>query len=282
MDDQVVEKVKNAVIDASSNPEKSRVNIFNDLLQNEKNENAKSVLKLMIDNFMVAREKKSPLCDDTGITHVILEIGDNRSIDAELMDSIQKGISEGLKTLPGRPMAVLGNDSERISQIVGLSDKPEDVTSTPFLMTKSSDGKTKLHILMHGGGPEIRAKTYRVFHKHDTNEVIDEIVKWSIDGVKDLGCTPCTLAIGIGRSHFEASALMLLAEIEGDYSSQSEMERIITERVNESGIGPLGLGGENTVIATFIKIGPQRASGVRIVSLRPCCCMEPRLASVYL
>jgi fumarate hydratase subunit alpha len=52
--------------------------------------------------------------------------------------------------------------------------------------------------------------------------------------------------------------------------------------VNESNVGALGLGGKTSVLATFAKVGPQRASGVRIVALRPCCCFEPRRATVEL
>ena len=76
--------------------------------------------------------------------------------------------------------------------------------------------------------------------------------------------------------------MMLQAMAEGNYDCQNEVEREITARVNETGVGPLGLGGETTVLGTFMKIGPQRASGVRIVCMRPCCCFEPRKASMDL
>ena len=135
---------------------------------------------------------------------------------------------------------------------------------------------------MFGGGPAIRAKTLRVFHKHDAQVVLDEIVNWAKEGVAQLGCSPCTLAVGIGRSHFEAAAMMLQAQVDGQYDVQSDMEQEITRRVNEADIGPLGLGGKTSVIATFLKVGPQRASGVRIVSVRPCCCFEPRIAVIEL
>lgn len=68
----------------------------------------------------------------------------------------------------------------------------------------------------------------------------------------------------------------------GNHNIQSEIENEITKRLNESNIGPLGLGGNTTALGTFIKIGPQRASGVRIVSMRPCCGIEPRKAFVEL
>ena len=95
-----------------------------------------------------------------------------------------------------------------------------------------------------------------------------------------MGCSPCALGVGIGRSHYEAATLMLESLVDGSYDRQSEMESQITARVNEADIGPLGLHGKHSVLATFLKVGPQRASGVRIVCLRPCCCFEPRIASV--
>ena len=76
--------------------------------------------------------------------------------------------------------------------------------------------------------------------------------------------------------------MMLQAQTDGRYDVQSEMEAEITRRVNEANIGPLGLGGNTSVLATFLKVGPQRASGVRIVCLRPSCCFEPRIATVLL
>ena len=111
---------------------------------------------------------------------------------------------------------------------------------------------------------------------------MDEIVNRAIPAVTQLGCSPCTLAIGIGRSQFEATSLMMEAMVYGNFEKQSDFEKSITDRVNEANVGPLGLGGKHSVLATFAKIGPQRASGVRIVALRPCCCFEPRRANVEL
>ena len=135
---------------------------------------------------------------------------------------------------------------------------------------------------MFGGGSAIRAKTLRVFHKHDANVVSEEIISWAKESVAQLGCTPCTLGVGIGRSHYEAATLMLEALVDGSYDRQSKMESQITVKVNAADIGPLGLHGSHSVLATFLKVGPQRASGVRIVCLRPCCCFEPRIASVII
>ena len=71
-------------------------------------------------------------------------------------------------------------------------------------------------MLMQGGGPEIRAKTYRVFPRHSMDVVIAEIISWASEVVGQLGCSPCTIVVGIGRSHYEASSMMLQAMAEGE------------------------------------------------------------------
>ena len=203
-------------------------------------------------------------------------------VTGKMLDEIKRGVAEGLRKLPGRPMGIMGDDSHRIDQSGGLNPDSAGVDSAPILLRCCAENVIRLHILMFGGGPAIRAKTYRVFHKHDTQVVLDEIIKWATEGVAQLGCSPCTLAVGVGRSHFEAASMMLQAQVDGRYDVQSEMEAEITRRVNEANIGPLGLGGSTSVIATFMKVGPQRASGVRIVCVRPTCCFEPRIATVEL
>ena len=177
-------------------------------------------------------------------------------------------------------MGIMGNDGQRIDQSGGLNTASAGVEPAPILLRQCDEDVIRLHILMFGGGPAIRGKTFRIFHKHNTNVVLDEIVNWAKEGAAQLGCTPCTLAIGVGRSHFEATSMMLQAQVDGRYDVQSEFEKEITRRVNEANIGPMGLGGETSVLATFMKVGPQRASGVRIVSVRPTCCFEPRIATI--
>ena len=199
-----------------------------------------------------------------------------------MLDAIKEGVAQGLRKLPGRPMGIMGDDSHRIDQSGGLNPDSAGVKPAPILLRRCADNVIRLHVLMFGGGPAIRGKTYRVFHKHNTQVVLDEIVKWATEGVAQLGCSPCTLAVGVGRSHFEATSMMLQAQVDGKYDVQSEMEADITRRVNEANIGPLGLRGDTSVIATFMKVGPQRASGVRIVCVRPTCCFEPRIATVEL
>ena len=198
------------------------------------------------------------------------------------MQQIFEGVELGLRTLPGRPMAIKGDDYARLDQSGGLDEDPGALKSAPILIKPVDEDVLRLSVLMLGGGPAIRGITHRVFHKHSVDVVIDEIVARAKEAVAKLGCSPCTLAVGIGRSQYEATSMMMEAMAKGNYDIQSEFERTITEKVNDAGIGALGLGGRTSVLATFAKVGPQRASGVRIVALRPCCCFEPRRASILL
>ena len=278
----IVVRVRDAVVEAGSTFRADKKEAYRKAIERENSERAKWVLQTVLENAEAAEKNRSPLCDDTGIPHLVLEVGADSAVTGRMLDEIREGVRQGLRKLPGRPMGIMGDDSHRIDQSGGLDPDPAGVEPAPILLRRCEENVIRLHVLMFGGGPAIRGKTYRVFHKHNTQVVLDEIVAWATESVAQLGCSPCTLAVGVGRSHFEAASLMLQAQVDGRYDVQSEMEREITRRVNEANIGPLGLGGDTSVMATFLKVGPQRASGVRIVCLRPTCCFEPRIATVEL
>lgn len=278
----VVEKVADCLVRAGSTFRDDQKAAYRRAITKEPGTSSCWVMQQVLDNALVAEERKSPLCDDTGIPHLFLEIGPNHQVSGELLQQIKEGVAEGLRRLPGRPMAIMGNDNQRIDQSGGLNPDSGALAPSPILIRPVEDDVLRLTILMLGGGPAIRGITQRVFHKHSVEVVMDEIVNRAIPAVSQLGCSPCTLAIGIGRSQFEATSLMMEAMVKGNYNIQTEFEKTITDRVNESNTGALGLGGKTSLLATFAKVGPQRASGVRIVALRPCCCFEPRRASVEL
>ena len=245
---RIVSLVSETLVNAGSTFREDKKEAYRQAIKKEDNENARWVMETILENADAAEKNKSPLCDDTGIPHLVLEIGEDAAVSGRMLDAIKEGVAQGLRKLPGRPMGIMGDDSHRIDQSGGLDPDSAGVEPAPVLIRRCKENVIRLHIMMFGGGPAIRAKTYRVFHKHDTQVVLDEIVKWAAEGVSQLGCSPCTLAVGIGRSHFEAASMMLQAQADGRYDVQSEMEKQITERVN----------------------------------VRPTCCFEPRIATVEL
>lgn len=278
----IIDKVADCLVRAGSTFREDQKEAYRRAIADEQIESSCWVMKQILDNALVAEKNRGPLCDDTGIPHLFLEVGPNKCVTGALLEDIKKGARQGLRQLPGRPMAIKGDDYARIDQSGGLDEDSGALAPSPILIKPIDEDVLRLTVLMLGGGPAIRGITQRVFHKHSVDVVIDEIVNRAIPAVSQLGCSPCTLAIGIGRSQSEATSLMMEAMAKGDFGVQNDFEKRITKMVNEANVGPLGLGGKHGVLATFAKVGPQRASGVRIVALRPCCCFEPRRASVEL
>ncbi len=288
----IVNEISNTIIKASTNLSNDKYNALSKAISIEDNENALWALNQILENYTVSNKTKFPLCDDTGIPHVIIEIGSKRELTGELISQINEGIKQGLNNLPGRPMAVKGNDIEKIEQSCGLYDEPGEMRSSSFLIDSFCENSTysreispdtlNLHFILEGGGPEIRAKTYRVYHKRSMENVMDTAISWLAESLKMLGCTPSIPAIGIGRTHYEASSLLLKSLVYGNLDCQSDLEEYVTEQLNKTNIGPLGFGGKTTVLGSFVNIGNQRASGVRILSVRPSCFVEPRVATLNL
>ncbi|MGI6071405.1 MAG: fumarate hydratase [Lachnospiraceae bacterium] len=278
--EEIIELIGETLVTASSTFSQDKIKAYEKAVKIETSEHSRWVMEQILENARAAKKNRSPLCDDTGIPHLLLDIGKGRALSGELMEIIREGIASGLRKLPGRPMGILGDDRQRLDQSGGLDEDPGGVIPAPLQVRTIEDDVLRLHILMQGGGPAIRGRTYRVYHEHSVEAVVDEIVKWAEEGVRLLGCSPCTLCIGIGRSQYEAAALMEQAQVDGRHDVQSPLEREITDRVNKCNVGALGLHGKTSVLSTFLKVGSQRASGVRVVCLRPCCCFEPRLASV--
>ena len=280
--DSIRDKVADCLVRAGSTFREDQKEAYRKAIADEKQESSCWVMRQVLDNALVAEKNRSPLCDDTGIPHLFLEVGPNKAVTGTMLEEIKEGVRQGLRQLPGRPMAIKGDDYARIDQSGGLDEDSGALAASPILIKSVKEDVLRLTVLMLGGGPAIRGITQRVFHKHSVDVVIEEIVNRAKPAVSQLGCSPCTLAIGIGRSQFEATSLMMEAMAKGNFNEQSDLEQRITNKVNESGVGALGLGGNHSVLATFAKVGPQRASGVRIVAMRPCCCFEPRRASVEL
>jgi fumarate hydratase subunit alpha len=279
---EVRERARRAVIEASTTFRPDQQDAYRRAIAHCEDGGARWVLEQLLANAEVAGQERRPLCDDTGIPHVFLEVGEGAVLGGAHLAAIAEGIARGQQELPTRAMGVLGDDRQRIEQSAGLSADPGAVVPPAFVVRPVPGTGVRLTVLMLGGGPEIRARTFRVFHRRSLESFLSTAVEWAQEGTGLLGCTPSVLAIGIGRTHYEASTLMLEALVRGDLSRQNEWERSVTERVNRGGAGPLGLGVGPTVLGTFLRIGPQRASGIRVMCLRPGCCMDPRRATVEL
>ena len=176
--DKTVALVADTLVRAGSTFKEDKKEAYRRAIAAERNEKAKWVLETVLENAEAAEKNRSPLCDDTGIPHLVLEVGPDAAVTGQMLKAIRQGVAEGLRKLPGRPMGIMGDDSHRIDQSGGLNPDSAGVEPAPILLRRCADDVLRLHILMFGGGPAIRGKTYRVFHKHNTQVVLDEAVRF--------------------------------------------------------------------------------------------------------
>ena len=138
----ILEDISRAIINASTTLSCDKLNALERAIEIEDNANAKWALEQILENYQVAQGTRFPLCDDTGIPHVIIEIGEDRQISGELLNQIHEGIALGLNNLPARPMAVKGSEVERIEQSNGLYEKPGMLRPASILIDNVNDEST--------------------------------------------------------------------------------------------------------------------------------------------
>ncbi len=182
----IFDKVAECLVRAGSTFREDQKEAYRKAIADEDNSNACWVMRQVLDNALVAEQRRSPLCDDTGIPHLFIEVGPNRNVTGELLEQIKEGVALGLRQLPGRPMAIKGDDFARIDQSDGLDEDSGALVPSPILIKPVKEDVLRLTVLMLGGGPAIRGITQRVFHKHSVDVVIDEIVNRAVPAVSQL------------------------------------------------------------------------------------------------
>ena len=126
--------VSNCLIKAGTTFRNDQTKAYRKAIEKESNPNAKWVLERLLENAHIAEKNSSPLCDDTGIPHVIVDIGDLLNLPAGWLTAIYSGIEQGLRLMPGRPMAVKGNNTDRIEQSKGLYKDPSKLSPAPVIV----------------------------------------------------------------------------------------------------------------------------------------------------
>ena len=150
---RTVNRVSDTLVNAGSIFSEDKKEAFTRAIASEDNKNAKWALENILENAMAAEKNHSPLCDDTGIPHLVLEVGLDANVSGRMLDAIREGVAEGLRKLPGRPMGIMGDDSHRINQSGGLDLDSAGVEAAPILIRRCEENIVRLHILMLGGGP---------------------------------------------------------------------------------------------------------------------------------
>ena len=146
MTNDIINKVAQCLVTAGSTFREDQKEAYRKAIADEQIESSCWVMKQVLDNALVAEKNRSPLCDDTGIPHLFLEVGKNRVVSGELLEDIKEGIRQGLRQLPGRPMAIKGDDYARIDQSGGLDEDSGALAASPILIKSVDEDVLRLTV----------------------------------------------------------------------------------------------------------------------------------------
>lgn len=235
----------------------------------EKNEEAplgKQILEQLQENLKIAGEDMIPICQDTGMAVVFLEIGQDVHLEGgALEDAVNEGVRQGYvegylrKSVVGDPL---------------IRENTKDNTPA-VLHTRIVDGdQVKIKVAPKGFGSENMSRVFMLKPAEGIEGVKDAV----LTAVKDAGpnaCPPMVVGVGIGGT-FEKCALMAKEALTREVGSHSEIEYVkeleeeLLIKINSLGIGPGGLGGTTTALAVNINTYPTHIAGLP-VAVNICC-----------
>ena len=219
--------------------------------ENEQSELGKEIIKRIIDNDLLSREKHLPICQDTGVAVVFADVGYDVHINGDLYEAINEGVKNAYV-----------NGFLRKSVVAHPLERINTKNNTPAIVhVKLVKGdKLKLSVAPKGGGSE-NMSVVKMLIPADGVEGIKKLV---VDTVRNGGgkpCPPIIVGVGIG-GNFEKCALLakeaLLREIDDESSDKicAKLEKDLLKEINETGVGPMGLGGTVTCLAVKVNAHP--------------------------
>ena len=235
----------------------------------EKNEEAplgKQILEQLQENLKIAGEDMIPICQDTGMAVVFLEIGQDVHLEGgALEDAVNEGVRQGYvegylrKSVVGDPL---------------IRENTKDNTPA-VLHTRIVDGdQVKIKVAPKGFGSENMSRVFMLKPADGIEGVKDAI----LTAVRDAGpnaCPPMVVGVGIGGT-FEKCAEMAKHALTRNLEEESpveyvrDLEKEMLETINNLGIGPGGLGGRTTALAVNIETYPTHIAGLP-VGINICC-----------
>jgi fumarate hydratase subunit alpha len=235
--------VKKLVLKASFELEPEVARLLKQAARREKSPEGKTALKIILENIRIARAKKLPICQDTGLSVFFVELGRDIDLDFDLVAAINQGLREATRE---------GYLRRSVADHITRKNTGDNTPAITHLRLAPGN-KLKLSLIIKGGGAENKS----LVRMMSPAEGIAGIKKTVLDAVKAAGgqaCPPIIVGLGIGGD-LELSAIsakLALARKTGSKSRDKDLaklERDLLKDINKLGIGPLGLGGKVTCLA---------------------------------
>ncbi len=264
--DKIRENVRDMCIEANYSLSPDMAARLEEATRREESPLGRQILEQLQENLQIAREDQIPICQDTGMAIVFLEIGQEVYLEGgSLEDAVNEGVRQGYregylrKSVVGDPL---------------IRENTKDNTPAVIHMTLVPGDQVQITVAPKGFGSENMSKIYML----KPADGIEGVKKAILTAVREAGpnaCPPVVVGVGIGGT-FEKAALMAKKALTRPAGSHSdipyvkEMEEELLEKINHLGIGPGGLGGRITALAVHILTYPTHIAGLP-VAVNMCC-----------
>ena len=262
----ITENVKEMCIEANHYLSKDMDIAMKNAVTTEKSELGRKILNQLQDNLKIADEEMIPICQDTGMAVIFLEVGQDVHFEGEAIeDAINEGVRQGYtegylrKSVVKDPL-IRENTKDNTPAVIHYSIVPGD--------------KVKITIAPKGFGSENMSRVFMLKPADGIEGVKDAV----LTAVKDAGpnaCPPMVVGVGIGGT-FEKCALLAKQALtrpvdeHSDIPYVKDLEEEMLSKINQLGIGPGGLGGTTTALAVNINTYPTHIAGLP-VAVNICC-----------
>ena len=264
--EEISKNIKEMCIEANHFLSKDMDIAMKNAVSTEKSPLGKKILSQLQDNLKIAGKDMIPICQDTGMAVVFLEIGQDVHFEGgNLEDAVNEGIRRGY---------VDGYLRKSVVKDPILRENTKDNTPGIIHYKIVPGDQVKIKVAPKGFGSENMSRVF-MLKPADGIEGVKEAV---LTAVKDAGpnaCPPMVVGVGIGGT-FEKCALMAKEALTREVGSHSdipyvkELEEELLERINKIGIGPGGLGGSTTALAVNVNTYPTHIAGLP-VAVNICC-----------
>jgi fumarate hydratase subunit alpha len=221
----------------------------------------RQTLEQLVRNYEVAAAERVPVCQDSGVAVVMLDIGqDVHFVGGSLTEAVHAGVREGTRTGYLRS-SVTGDPARRLKMAGDAAPAAIHIELVP-------GDRLRLRVASKGFGAE-NMSALRMLVPADGVQGISDFVVETVDRAGANACPPVIVGVGIGGT-FEGSALLakraVLRPIDRRHTRPDlvELERDLLQRVNGLGIGPQGFGGRTTALAVNIEVQPTHIAGLPV------------------
>ena len=264
--DDIVKNIKEMCIEANHYLSKDMDKALKDATASEKSELGKKILNQLQENLKIADEEMIPICQDTGMAVIFLEVGqdvhfEGMAIEDAVNEGVRQGYTEGYlrKSVVGDPI-IRENTKDNTPAVIHYSIVPGD--------------KVIITMAPKGFGSENMSRVFML----KPADGIEGVKNAILTAVKDAGpnaCPPMVVGVGIGGTFLKIAVLSkkALTRPVGEHSAipyVKELEEEMLEKINRLGIGPGGLGGTTTALAVNVNTYATHIAGLP-VAVNICC-----------